>query len=224
MVSSTLGECLAPPRVPLRDDTMISSRLPDAGRYAGSGLASLRVRHLLEIVLKSLFALSLLAALVALGSTSVPALFGLKTMIVTSGSMGPTIGVGDAVVLSVRRSVSDIDIGDVVTFRAGERSGMVTHRVIATKEIQGKTYYQTQGDANPSPDPDLTAFEAVYGEARVTLPRVGILLHFAQTPLGKLSFVVFPLAMLMARELRDLFGGRGLGTEYSSGSADTDHG
>ena len=207
-----------------RDDTVIGSRLSDYGRYTGRGLPSLPVRHLGEIVLTALFALSVLAALVALGSTVVPALFGLKTMIVTSGSMGPTIGVGDAIVLSPGVSTSDIDIGDVVTFRSADGAGMVTHRVVATKEIQGGTYYQTQGDANAAPDPDLTAFETIYGEARVTLPKVGFLLHFAETPWGKLSLVVFPLAVLMARELRDVFRAGERGTEHSTGTVDAAHG
>ena len=109
-----------------------------------------------------LLLLAVLGATVVLLASFLPALLGLKSMIVTSGSMGPTIGMGDALLIRPLSSGSSVAVGDVITYRNDRNDGMTTHRVKAIKEIQGKIYYQTQGDANAAPDPDLTAAQGVY--------------------------------------------------------------
>ncbi len=147
---------------------------------------------------------AVLAASLVLLASFLPALFGLKSMIVTSGSMEPTIRVGDALLISPLSTGSVVTAGDVITYRNHQTEGMTTHRVKAVKEIQGMTYYQTQGDANSTPDPDLTAAQSVYGKTVITLPKVGYLLHFATTSWGKLLLVAVPLLILMSKELWSL--------------------
>ena len=151
-----------------------------------------------------LLLLAVLSASVILLASFLPSLFGLKSMIVTSGSMEPTIRVGDALLISPLSTGSSITAGDIITYRNHQTEGMTTHRVKAVKEIQGMTYYQTQGDANSTPDPDLTAAQSVYGKTVITLPKVGYLLHFATTSWGKLLLVAVPLLILMSKELSSL--------------------
>ena len=128
--------------------------------------------------------------------------------------MEPTIHTGDAVVLrptpaeSIASSFRDgfVRIGDVITFTPYGSSGMVTHRVIDSKELQDETYFQTQGDANKTPDANLVNTGAVYGKVTFTLPKLGYLIHFATTPLGKAVLIIVPMMLLMAKEIRSMLG------------------
>ena len=153
----------------------------------------------------------LMASLVFIGM-SVPGLLGFKTMVVTSGSMEPTILTGDAVIIrptppnSVSWNFKDgfVGIGDVITFTPFGAGGMVTHRVMDIKEIQGDTFFQTKGDANDTPDSNLAAGGAVYGKVVLTLPKFGYVLHFTATALGKGLLIILPILILMASEFRGL--------------------
>jgi len=148
-----------------------------------------------------LLLLAVLGASVVLLASFLPALIGLKAMVVTSGSMEPAIRMGDALLIRPLSAGSVVNTGDVITYQNDHNDGMTTHRVKAVKDIQGETYYQTQGDANASPDPDLTAAQSVYGRVVIALPKLGYFLYFATTPWGKLLLVAVPLLILMSKEL-----------------------
>ncbi|MEK7777403.1 MAG: signal peptidase I [Chloroflexota bacterium] len=167
-------------------------------------------------LVRALLISSTLMAAVVFAGASGPALLGFKTMLVTSGSMEPTIHTGDAVVLrptpseSIASSFRDgfVRIGDVVTFTPYGAAGMVTHRVIAVKALQGETYFQTKGDANKTPDANLANAGAVYGKVAFRLPKFGYLVHFAATPLGKTVLIILPMIVLMSKEVRNMLGAR----------------
>ncbi len=157
------------------------------------------VKGLLKGLMGVLLPLAVLFALVILLASFLLALFGLKTMIVTSGSMEPFIRTGDALLVRSLSSGSSITVGDVITYRSDHNEAMITHRVKAVKQFQGETYYQTQGDANATPDPDLTSAQSVYGKKVLTLPKLGYFFYFATTTLwGKLLLVVAPLLILIS--------------------------
>jgi signal peptidase len=137
---------------------------------------------------------------------AVPALMGYKTMVVTSGSMEPTIDTGDALVIQ-QAPLESLAVGDVITFQSVEGRRLVTHRIIAAKEIEGMTYFQTQGDANETPDPNLTPVDAVYGRAVQGLPRMGYLIAFTATPMGKVLLIGLPMLMLTFKEVLALLRG-----------------
>jgi signal peptidase I len=161
------------------------------------------VARISGVLFNALMATSILMALLVFASGSLPALMGLKTMVVSSGSMEPAIHTGDAVTIETV-TTEDIQIGDVITFGDMEGHGMVTHRVIAIEEMNGTTYFQTQGDANRTADPNLASADAVYGRVKLTLPMAGYLLFFAATALGKLTLIGLPLLFLMVQEVRKL--------------------
>ena len=183
---------------------MINSRVAETPANPQQARLGQPIKRMARVLVRALLISSMLTACVVLGGSSLPALMGFKTMVVTSGSMNPTIAVGYAVVIRPAVPPDSIRLGDMITFRAGEATGMVTHRVKAIRQIQGRTYYQTQGDANATPDPNLTAAEAVYGKVKVTLPKLGFLLYFVTTDWGKLFFIGVPLFILVALEVRGL--------------------
>ncbi len=138
---------------------------------------------------------------------ALPALLGYKTMVVTSGSMEPTINTGDALVIQ-QVPPESLAMSDVITFQNVEGGRLVTHRIIAVKEIKGVTYFQTKGDANKTPDANLTSTDAVYGRAVQGLPKMGYLIAFSATPMGKVLLIGLPMLLLTFREISSLLSGR----------------
>jgi signal peptidase len=98
-----------------------------------------------------------------------PHVFGYRTAVMLTGSMTGTIDRGD-IVVSVPRPADDVEVGDILTFRAPVADRHVeTHRVIAVRHTDsGQVEVQTQGDANAAPDPwrarisDDTVWETAY--------------------------------------------------------------
>ncbi len=185
------------------------TRHPDtAGRTASSGRGTSRHRPDISslskkagnVLVTGLLISTLIMAGLVFGGSMVPALFGLKTMVVTSGSMAPAIHAGDAALVKTTQAEL-IGEGDVITYRSPGGQGMTTHRVMAVTEIDGTTYFQTKGDFNRTPDPNLTPSEAVYGKVVLVVPKFGLLLSFSATPLGKLLLIGVPLVLLMGKEL-----------------------
>lgn len=71
--------------------------------------------------------------------------FGIKTAVVVTGSMEPSIGVNDFVIM---KQPSDISVGDVVSYADVTSNQEVLHRVV---KIDGDTLI-TKGDANNTED------------------------------------------------------------------------
>ena len=109
-----------------------------------------------------------------------------RPYVVVSGSMRPTIEVGDALVV---RPVDVVDVGDVLTFT--QQGHVVTHRVTSIRE----SGYETKGDANPSADPGIVSPDAVVGTAVARVPWAGYALVYLQQPSGIASLAVLPLVV-----------------------------
>jgi signal peptidase I len=125
---------------------------------------------------------------------------GEQMMIITSGSMEPSIPVA-AVVYVAPLPSADLRVGDVITFGSAQGAALTTHRIIGIRSIDGAPFYQTQGDANRTPDPNLTPAGAVVGKVTMTLPFIGRVLDFASTLTGRLLLIVFPVLVLTGRQL-----------------------
>lgn len=153
--------------------------------------------------------LGLCFVVVALGLAVVlvaPGLLGAETSyVVQTDSMSPAIDAGDVIVLTAVDTEA-IDRGTVVTFTASSGS-RVTHRVVGVEETASGVRYQTQGDANPSPDPDLVAPSQVIGAVWFSIPLLGYLVSFANSTVGMLALVVLPAIALAVSELYDLYVG-----------------
>jgi signal peptidase len=164
------------------------------------------VRVAARLISNCLRWLCIAAAIVILGGISLASLFGYRIMVVTSGSMVPQFGAGDALVVRLTDPAT-IRVGDVVTFRAATK-GMTTHRVLGIRSISGQTWFQTKGDANATPDPDLRPASSVYGRQVLSLGGVGRFLYLAVTPWGKLAMLGYPALYLLVQEARYLLSRR----------------
>ena len=110
------------------------------------------------------------------------------SFVILSGSMEPALSPGDVVVVSDSASVQ---VGDVITFDGGD-TVPVTHRIIAVEDGQ----YVTKGDANENVDGAAVPPENVLGRVVLTIPVVGYVVLWANTPVGQILLVVVPLVAL----------------------------
>ena len=114
----------------------------------------------------------LLAVLVV--TVLVPRLAGASTYTVLTGSMRPDLGPGTLLVVRPT-DPGDIDVGSVITYqlRSGEPE-VVTHRVVTVAHADdGSPVFQTQGDANDSPDEHWVKPVQLRGEVWYSVPFVG---------------------------------------------------
>jgi len=95
---------------------------------------------------------------------------GIYPAVVSSGSMQPTLEVGD-LVLAVKTQPDRIRLGDIVQFYDGEM--VVIHRVVGFQQKGDQRLFITKGDANPNPDLDPVPSDQVIGKVVFTVPKVG---------------------------------------------------
>lgn len=100
--------------------------------------------------------------------------FGFHAAVVLTGSMSPEIEPND---LIVTRAQDDYAVGDIVTYQTD--GAPVTHRIVARTDGG----FITQGDTNNAPDAEIPA-SSVIGRVVLTVPKVGAVIGFLQTPLG----------------------------------------
>mgnify|MGYP005652025991 CR=1 FL=1 len=86
--------------------------------------------------------------------------------VVMSGSMQPTLNVGDIAIL-VKVPPNKIQLGDIIQYVG--REGAVLHRVVAIK--QG--YFVTKGDANNAIDYDPVYSSQIKGKLLLIIPKLG---------------------------------------------------
>jgi signal peptidase len=145
---------------------------------------------------------------------SVPAVVGgEESYIVLTASMTPAISPGDAVVVGEVDS-ADVVVGDVVTYRRSPTDEVpVTHRVIGVVDTADGVAFQTKGDANEGADAALVRPEQLVGKVVLTIPYIGYIVQFVNSPVGFVALVVVPIGLLIASEVYDL---------TKRGSKDTD--
>jgi signal peptidase len=97
-------------------------------------------------------------------------LFPFHPALVGSGSMRPAMDVGDVVIIA-KVPADTVTEGDIIQFRQGDDT--VMHRVVEIQEIEGATFFITQGDANNEPDDDPVIPENVVGKLVLTIPKIG---------------------------------------------------
>ena len=114
-----------------------------------------------------------------------PNIFGVKNYIVLTGSMDPTIEVGDIVFVKETKEVNEKDI---IAFKVDK--AIVTHRVVEKIKKDSGTYYRTKGDANNSADSELVKASAVEGKYVFRVGKIGKIIMFLKTKFGIFYFIL----------------------------------
>lgn len=112
---------------------------------------------------------------------------GYAVLEVVSGSMEPTIHVGDLIVIDTKKT--DFNENDIVTFTDDDGS-FVTHRIISLNNAE----MITKGDNNNSNDP-VSSTDSIVGTYVFRLGGMGILLSSLRSPF--IMFMIFVVGILV---------------------------
>lgn len=160
-----------------------------------------------EFIKNANFGISLIVFALAIGIAAITLpIFGNKALIVKSGSMQPTIGVGDLIavknqpglVVPQNVPINKYSEGDIIAFKDGGNPKIVTtHRIVSFEVKDNKILYQTKGDANNSLDGKLVAEENIVGRADYSIKGLGKIFAFTKTRAGLMTMIIFPALMVI---------------------------
>jgi len=118
--------------------------------------------------------------------------------------MRPYAEPGDAFI-TVKRSASELKVGDIVTLHSEDSMDLYAHRIIEIRPFNGQMRIVTKGDANPTPeaDPYLVSSGAQVPVTLLSLPKIGHVLVYLTSLQGRqaaliLIIVANVLALLLA--------------------------
>jgi len=112
-----------------------------------------------------------------------PKLFHTDPAIILSGSMSPTLKIGDIVYI---RKGNSYQVDDIISFRYEGVEKSSTHRIVSI-DIDGNIY--TKGDNNDSVDMVTITSEQIEGRVVFTIPKLGYAISKLQTKRWKILLV-----------------------------------
>lgn len=110
-------------------------------------------------------------------------LVGFDTYVVLSGSMEPVHKTG-ALIYARDAEPTELMVGDVITFQLADSETIVTHRIIGMEGEGESLQFTTKGDANKVTDPSPVPADRVIGKVTFSIPYMGYVANFIQTPPG----------------------------------------
>ena len=116
-------------------------------------------------------------------------LLGIKPYITVSGSMEPSIQTGSVCFVNLNAKYEDVQINDVIAFKAG--GTLVTHRALNF----AKNGIETKGDNNESPDSIITNESNFVGQTLFSIPYIGYIIMFLKSPFG--LYIAIAIAVIL---------------------------
>ena len=113
--------------------------------------------------------------------------FNKTIAVVLTGSMEPTIGVNDLIVVE---KTNDYEVNDIVVYQIGNM--LVVHRIIA---IDGEMVI-TAGDNNDGEDTPIN-IKSINGEVVDIIPHLGLVLKIVKSPIGLVVIVTLAVILLI---------------------------
>ena len=152
-------------------------------------------RSLWQLLGSLLLTFSAVVGVIAIVAVAVCAIFGLRPVVVISGSMEPELPVGSMVFYRTVPA-KDVAVGDIVTVpRSDGAAGLITHRVKQATTKDGVTTLRLKGDANATEDP-LPYVVTSVGEFVGRIPLAGTIALAARTPLGIAAVATYVAALI----------------------------
>lgn len=128
----------------------------------------------------------------------VPSFFDWKPFIVLSGSMETEIYPGD-IALVKEVDIGNLKVGDIIAFKQGDT--VITHRIVEMTEENGKQVFSTKGDNNNEKDQFIVNEEDIEGLYQFKIKGLGNVAMFLQTPIGMVTCLSIPLAILIIMQI-----------------------
>ncbi|KKQ36978.1 MAG: Signal peptidase I [Candidatus Roizmanbacteria bacterium GW2011_GWA2_37_7] len=115
-----------------------------------------------------------------------------------SGSMSPTIVLGDLTVVK-KQYMNSYKPGDIITFfsnRNGKQE-VITHRIYR----MGGNVYITKGDNNITPDTQPVIPRLIIGKVIAIIPYLGYWVMAGNSLAGKVLFIIMPMFVIISTEV-----------------------
>ena len=116
--------------------------------------------------------------------------FGIKTAVVLTGSMAPTIEINDFVIM---KAPSEINAGDIVSYKESDGASEILHRIVRIEDDK----VITKGDANNTEDKPIDSSQ-VTGVYLGKIEGLGKILSFTTQPIVFSIMMVILLVLLLA--------------------------
>lgn len=123
-------------------------------------------------------------------------------MVVSSGSMIPTLNVGDIILV---RGVNPqtVTVRTIIIFHSPNDWEMpIVHRVVAVDNQGGSVFFETKGDNNPVQDGWRVPAANLMGVYVAKLPYVGLLSLELRGPVG-VTLIILLVALIIAIEYKE---------------------
>ena len=156
-----------------------------------------QVKKIMIGILIVIFSVFLILFLVVKLNGGTPNVFGYSIQRVVSGSMEPTLMVGDIFLSKTVSDPDEIDVDDIITFQGDSNFEYhkVTHRVVVppTANIDGEYTLITRGDANAFADEEIS-FDTVLSKFITKISFLNVIYDFFMSPWG---LIIFASVLLM---------------------------
>ena len=149
-----------------------------------------RARSSRPVLARLLASLLLVGVILVMAGQVVLAATGFQPLVIRSGSMTPTLSVGD-IVISRAVPPTRVRAGDIVTFeRPDGGGGLITHRVRTATEVGATVRFETRGDANSVSEHWTVPSSGAIGLDVLRVPRVGWSVHALQSVWVRIGVIV----------------------------------
>ena len=150
------------------------------------------VKRIILVLIIAAFAIALISFVIVRVNGGTPEIFGYSVQRIISGSMEPTLQVGDIILCKKVTDPSEVKVDDIITFRGNSdfEYNYVTHRVVAPpeKNINGEYVLTTKGDANNIVDKEIS-FSSVHSKFIRKIDFLNSLYELFLSPWGLLIFI-----------------------------------
>ena len=124
----------------------------------------------------------------------IPSFLGMKSLVIISESMEPTIMPNDAIFVK-NVSKDELKVGDIISF---QDDGFVnTHRIVEIIDENGNTEYRTKGDNNKRNDRNLVAYSKVEGKYIFKIKGLGNFVELLKDKLTLICLLIILIFILM---------------------------
>jgi signal peptidase len=171
--------------------------------------APARARRFLGLAANLTLTGAALVVVSALVVSLAPRFLGYSPVVVYGGSMADSVPVG-SIAVTEEVSPEDVSVGDVIVFHPPATSpnpSTLMHRIVSVREEDGQRLFRTKGDANATQDPWEIGIEGRGSKVVYSVPYVGYLVDFAETPLGWTLLLFLPATYLGLTTLRRIWAG-----------------
>ena len=159
-------------------------------RKRAENILKRKINILIYIILIPILIYNISLIIQAVIKTSeTPNFLGIKTYVIISGSMEPSLQIGDIVIVK-KVAQNELKQGDIISYRQGQ--SVITHRIAEVIDKEGEVEYKTKGDNNNAEDSGTVSYEMIEGKVVKHILQVGKIAIILQKK-GTIIFIILIL-------------------------------